>query len=284
MRCDSHVHIVGDLARYQQPADRRYTAGVADLATLRALAARRGIARFVIMQPSFYLADNSLLLESLDALEGQGRGVATINPAKADPGRMAEYHARGVRGLRINLYSPADGKAPPLALIFDATAALAQRQGWHVEVIAPLPVLLAASEVLARSKVPVVIDHFGLFAGFTPNSETGKGLLALLGLPHVWIKLSAPYRCSADATATKPDPAWLAAILGAAAERCVWGSDWPHTPRHEDQTGNAVAVPYRDLRYEEVVDGFLAALPSTATADMILDRNPAALYGFPHKG
>ena len=76
----------------------------------------------------------------------------------------------------------------------------------------------------------------------------------------------------------------LAAILAAAAERCVWGSDWPHTPRHEDQTGNAVAVPYRDLRYEEVVDGFLAALPSTATADMILDRNPAALYGFPHKG
>jgi len=283
MRCDSHVHIVGDLARHPQPADRPYTAGVAELATLRALAARRGITRFVIVQPSFYLGDNSLMLESLDALAGQGRGVAAIDPAKADAGRMADYHARGVRGLRLNLYSPADDKAPPLAAIFGATAALAQRQGWHVQVIAPLPALLAASEILARSKVPVVIDHYGLFAGVTPDSAAGKGLLALLGWPHVWIKLSAPYRSTADATATKPDPAWLAAMLAAAPERCVWGSDWPHTPPHEAQTGNAVALPYRAIRYPDLVDGFLAALPSTAAADMILVRNPAALYGFPHK-
>jgi predicted TIM-barrel fold metal-dependent hydrolase len=284
MRCDSHVHIVGDLARYPQPADRPYTAGIAELATLRALAARRGIARFVIVQPSFYLDDNTLMLESLDALEGQGRGVAAIDPVKADPGRMADYHARGVRGLRLNLYSPANDKTPPLASIFDPTAALALRQGWHVQVIAPLAALLAASEILAGSRVPVVIDHYGLFAGISPGAAAGKGLLALLGLPHVWIKLSAPYRCTADATATKPDPAWLAAMLAAAADRCVWGSDWPHTPPHEAQTGNAVAAPYRDIRYEDLVDGFLAALPSTAAADMIMVRNPAALYGFPHKG
>jgi len=124
--------------------------------------------------------------------------------------------------------------------------------------------LLEASRDLASSPAPVVIDHYGLYSGFTPNDAGGRSLLALLGLPHVWVKLSAPYRSMDNAVAAKPDPAWLAAILAAAADRCVWGSDWPHTPPHELQTGNAVAVPYRDLRYEDVVDGFLAALPSAA--------------------
>jgi len=284
MRCDSHVHIVGDPARYRQAADRPYTAGIADLAVLRRLAARRGIARFVIVQPSFYRTDNTLLLESLDALGGQGRGVAVLDPANASPALMADYHARGVRGLRINLYTLPGGKPPPLASMFAANAALARGQGWHVEVIAPLTMLLEASGDLTRSPVPVVIDHYGLYAEFTPDDAKGRGLLELLRLPHVWIKLSAPYRSMDDAVATKPDSAWLAAILAAAPGRCVWGSDWPHTPPHELQTGDAVAVPYRDLRYEDVVDGFLAALPSAATADKIMIHNPAALYGFPHKG
>jgi len=284
MRCDSHVHIVGDPARYKQAADRPYTAGIADLAVLQLLAARRGIARFVIVQPSFYLTDDTLLLESLDALGGQGRGVATVDSADAPPALMADYHARGVRGLRINLYTLPGGKPPPLASVFAATASVARMQGWHVEVIAPLALLLEASRDLAFSPVPVVIDHYGLYSGFTPDDAGGRGLLALLGLPHVWVKLSAPYRSMDDALATKPDPAWLAAILAAAVDRCVWGSDWPHTPPHELQTGDAVAVPYRDLRYEDVVDGFLAALPSAATADKIMIHNPAVLYGFPHKG
>ena len=284
MRCDSHVHIVGDPARYKQAADRPYTAGIADLAVLQLLAARRGIARFVIVQPSFYLTDDTLLLESLDALGGQGRGVATVDSADAPPALMADYHARGVRGLRINLYTLPGGKPPPLASVFAATASVARMQGWHVEVIAPLALLLEASRDLAFSPVPVVIDHYGLYSGFTPDDAGGRGLLALLGLPHVWVKLSAPYRSMDDALATKPDPAWLAAILAAAVDRCVWGSDWTHTPPHELQTGDAVAVPYRDLRYEDVVDGFLAALPSAATADKIMIHNPAVLYGFPHKG
>lgn len=284
MRCDSHVHIVGHPARYKQAADRPYTACIADLAVLQRLAARRGVARFVIVQPSFYRTDNTLLLESLDALGGQGRGVAVLDPENAPPELMADHHARGVRGLRINLYTRPGDKPPPLASAFAANAALARGQGWHVEVIAPLAMLLEASGDLARSTVPVVIDHYGLYAGFTPNDAGGRGLLALLRLPHLWVKLSAPYRSMDDAVATKPDPAWLAAILAAAPERCVWGSDWPHTPPHELQTGDAVAVPYRDLRYEDVVDGFLAALPSASTADKIMIYNPAVLYGFPHKG
>ena len=42
------------------------------------------------------------------------------------------------------------------------------------------------------------------------------------------MKLSAPYRVSDDPPNTRPDPAWLAAILERAKERCLWGSDRAH--------------------------------------------------------
>jgi predicted TIM-barrel fold metal-dependent hydrolase len=97
--------------------------------------------------------------------------------------------------------------------------------------------------------------------------------------PHIWTKLSAPYRSAVNPLETKPDPVWLAAILSRAAERCIWGSDWPHTPPPELQSGNAIPLAYRALRYEDVVDDFLCALPANL-AERIMIRNPAALYGF----
>jgi len=105
-------------------------------------------------------------------------------------------------------------------------------------------------------------------------------LLKLLAMPHVWIKLSAPYRVSANQLATRPDPAWLAAILAVAPDRCVWGSDWPHTPPHEEQFGSAVLGVYRNLRYETLVDDFIVAVGSIELTERIFADNPARLYEF----
>src|SRR3954449_4026819 len=103
MRCDSHVHIVGPIGKYPQVPDRTYLAGEASVETLQRLGAARGITRFVIVQPSFYGADNAATLDALDQLGGQGRGVAVVDPAAASPDSLAMFQRRGVRGLRINL-------------------------------------------------------------------------------------------------------------------------------------------------------------------------------------
>jgi predicted TIM-barrel fold metal-dependent hydrolase len=280
MYCDSHVHIVGDVARYPQyPADRPYTAAPAALADLRRLGAARGIERFVIVQPSFYESDNRLLLETLAALGENGRGVAVVD-TDASREQLADAARRGVRGLRLNLYSRPGDSAAPLATVFGATAEAARRFDGHVEVIAPLTMILANAQLLRGAAVPVVIDHYGLYGDTAPTSAAGRDLLALLALPHVWIKLSAPYRNGGGPLNMTPDAAWLAAILEAAAARCVWGSDWPHTPPQEQQTGNAIPLPYRPLRYGDIVDGFLRALPSAELAERIMEANPARLYGF----
>jgi predicted TIM-barrel fold metal-dependent hydrolase len=281
MRCDAHVHIVGPVYRYPQVPTRMFLAAEAKLEVLRRGAAPHGISRFVIVQPSFYGTDNTLLLETLDVLGDHGRGVVVVD-ASAPPESLGDYARRGVRGLRLNLYSPTqERESEPLDKAFAAATKLAQAFDWHVEVIASLPVLLDCADVLARSAVPVVVDHYGLYGRSLPDSREGRALLDLVGLPHVWMKLSAPYRVSDDRLETRPDSAWLEAMLARAADRCVWGSDWPHVPPHETQTGAMLPVPYRDIPYERLVDDFLRELGSTALADLLMQDNPARLYGFP---
>ena len=279
MRCDSHVHIVGPPERYPQAAERTYLADIATLKQLESMSATRAVRRFVIVQPSFYGVDNSLLLESLDVLAGRGRGVAVVNPHVTSARTLATYAAQGVRGLRINLYSPLREKAP-LATRFADIAGLAHELNWHIEVIAPLAMLSENATLLANSRVPVVIDHYGVYGSFGPEQAEGRILLKLLAMPHVWIKLSAPYRVSSNPLATKPDLRWLAAILAVAADHCVWGSDWPHTPPHEEQFGSDVLGSYRNLRYEMLVDDFMTAVGSAELAERILSDSPARLYDF----
>jgi predicted TIM-barrel fold metal-dependent hydrolase len=280
MRCDTHVHIVGPRDQYRQIPTRTYLAAPAPLDELRSRAATRMISRFVLVQPSFYGTDNTLLLEALDQLGGQGRGVAVIDPAAATPQMLAEFSARGVRGLRINLYSTL-GDVVPLAKRFRPIADCARAAGWHVEVIASLQVLIENGELLSRARMPIVIDHYGLYGKKSPESVDGRRLLELLREPHVWTKLSAPYRNSDDPLATRPDTAWLEAILAVAEDRCVWGSDWPHTPPHDSHRGADVPLAYRALSYKTLVDDCLDALGSSQRADRIMRENPRRLYNFP---
>ncbi|WP_158744074.1 amidohydrolase [Acidisphaera sp. L21] len=278
--CDSHIHVVGDPGTRPQVADRTYTAGEAKLETLLRVANPQGVGRFVVVQPSFYGTDNSVTLEAIAALGANGRGVAVIDPARVTPAELAALAAGGITGLRINLYSTlAEQRGGSMQESFGAMAAVAQRYGWHVEVIATAAKLQEAAGLFAQSPVPVVIDHYGVHGGVTPASDTGQALLSLLRLPHIWMKLSAPYRCSDDPLATKPDPDWVAAILDAGSARCVWGSDWPHTAPHGRQTGAGVPLPYRSLDYATVLDDARSALPASL-ADGILRHNPARLYGF----
>ncbi|HYC15579.1 MAG TPA: amidohydrolase family protein [Pseudolabrys sp.] len=278
MRCDSHVHIVGAPDRYPQLAERTYFADVATLERLESVSAARAIRHFVIVQPSFYGVDNSLLLDSLDALGGRGRGVAVVDPELTSARTLSSMARQGVRGLRLNLYSPLREKLP-LAARIEAVGSLAHELNWHIEIVAALKMLSDNAALLASSRVPLVIDHYGLYAGFRPDQSESVALLKLLAMPFVWIKLSAPYRVSGNSSATKPDPAWLAAIVAAAQDRCVWGSDWPHTPPHEAQMGSAVLGAYRNLRYETLVDDFVEAIGSAELAERILSDNPTRLYG-----
>jgi predicted TIM-barrel fold metal-dependent hydrolase len=248
---------------------------------LQAAAQPTGVTRFVLVQPSFYGTDNSYLLETLDALKESVRGVVVLDPAVVSSRQLKELAAHGVCGVRVNFYS----KVSPLhqsALesVLQRFMELLPRDGWHIEVIATLPAIVAAAPVIRRSPLRIVIDHYGLPEDAEPQSDMGRTLLDLLRLPHVWMKVSAPYRVVHDPVATIPPSEWLKAFLDAAPDRCVWGSDWPHTPPRKEQQDARTILPYRNIDYRRLFSDFLAALPQASLGERILLSNPARLYGF----
>ena len=280
--CDCHVHVAGPIGRYPQIAARSYTAGLATLESLQTIAEPLGVSRFVIVQPSFYGTDNGCLLETLDALGERGRGVAAVEPAAASPSLLREYARRGVRGLRVNLYSAA-GEYPPhyLDKILETTISILPEESWHVEIIASLATIAAVSGTIKRARARIVIDHYGLPGEWHPESREGRCLLDLVAAPQVWVKLSAPYRTLGDPAATAPPSQWLEALVHAVPDRCVWGSDWPHTPTRDDRRGASAVAPYRKIEYARLLRDFCGALRDASLAKRILIANPERLYGFP---
>jgi predicted TIM-barrel fold metal-dependent hydrolase len=241
-----------------------------------------GVTRFVLVQPSFYGMDNTCVLDTLDALEGNGRGVVVVDPLAFSPRQIEEYGRRGVCGVRVNFYS----KFNPLASagvgeVLRRFMAILPRAGWHIEIIANLDTVIDAEAAIRSSTLPIILDHYGVPGNATPESSPGRKLLDLLRLPHIWMKVSAPYRVgAADPVATVPPADWLAALTAAAPDRCVWGSDWPHPPSRGDQKDKNATLPYRNIDYRRLLTDFLRALPDPALAERILVSNPARLYGF----
>ena len=275
---DCHVHVVGPLSRFPQEPTRHYTAAEAPLAALRQVA--EPVQRFVVVQPSFYGTDNEATLGACDTLNGRSRAVAVVDPAKVDDALAGQLKARGVAGLRINLNSRLKGDHRQIQGVLAQHAALAQRMGWHLQLVVPFTALLGAARLLEPLPVPVVIDHFGLPLGKAANSGEAHALRDIVAMQHVWVKLSAPYRLGLGEYNTATPRDWTALLLEAAPDRCLWGSDWPHVPPASEQRGPDSTPPNRPLSYGELIGDFMLALGNAELVRRVLVENPQRLYGF----
>jgi predicted TIM-barrel fold metal-dependent hydrolase len=149
-------------------------------------------------------------------------------------------------------------------LIEDAAARVAAL-GWHVQTFTTISVLKRVAEL----PVPLVVDHFGL-----PSSHDDVIWLAgQLRVANVYVKLSAPHRLAID-----PAPV-VRALVAANAERCLWGSDWPHTPSGA-RDPNAVQ-PLESIDDVAALERLRSWMGDERLFRKILVDNPARLYDFP---
>lgn len=275
--CDCHVHVFGPYDRFPLPERRTYTPPEATVADLRTLHAGLGIERVVLVQPSPYADDNSCLVATLGQLGPAGRGVAVIDPQA--PPALADLHAAGVRGVRVNLHSHgvSDPRAAADQLL--GTADLVAGLGWHVQVFATIDLLTALGDDLGRLPAPLVVDHFGFADPDAGVGAPGFGLLCeLLRAGRTWVKISAPERLPGDPD--RPAIAELArGLLAANADRVVWGSDWPHT------RGSTGHDPHTPQPFGEVDDvrglrRLREWVADDAAFAAVLAGNPARLYDF----
>lgn len=272
LACDSHMHIFD--AGFSPSPHWPRTPPHAPVAAYRQLQQRLGTARTVVVTPSTYGTDNACTLDALDQLGDSARGVAVVDAA-VDGTELSRLAARRVRGLRVNFVSPQSwGTTTPemLATLAGKVARHADCGGWHIQVFAHPEQIVALEPVLRALPVPLVIDHLGRIDPAEGLSAPAWGTLQrLLDGGNTWVKLSGAYMRSTVQGPRYADTLPLGrALVQAAPERLVWGSDWPHTTEQPGTVNDA-----------DLVDLLQAWAGTDAAMDRILVDNPARLYGFP---
>ena len=265
--CDCHIHIYDQ--RVPAVAGASLQPPDASLADYRAIQARMGTQRAVVVTPSTYGTDNRLVLAALDALGPHGRGVAVID-GQESPAGLQNLHTLGVRGARINLSQGVTHDAHNIAHLADHIAPL----GWHLQVLMPMEQLLDLAPVLQDLPVNLVFDHFARISPVHSGQHPAHDLvLDLLRQQRAWVKLSGGYLVSPLASTEDPALDALAqSYIDAAPDRVVWGSDWPHA------TASAGHQPMPDDARQVDCLARWAGTPERLHA--ILVTNPERLYGF----
>lgn len=262
---DCHFHIFGPQARYKLNPGRAYTPLEASMADYARVADTLGLQRFVIVQASIYGTDNSCALDAV-AQWGQqrARAVAVVDDG-FDATNLRRLHAAGVRGVRFNAVT---GNGTPLDQLSTLAARVAPL-GWHIQLYLHGEVLPELAPRLAALPVPVVIDHLGQVAAAKGVAHPEfQALLRLIGSGRAWIKLCG-YRASSTGYPFHDVAPMARALIEAAPERCVWGTDWPHP--------NFFGTMPDDGELFDLLGDWA---PDEAARHRILVDNPAKLYWF----
>lgn len=269
--CDCHAHVFGPYDRFPLDAAPPYPPPLAPAALHRDMLERAGLSRGVLVQPGAYGLAPDSLLAALAEGGGRLRGVALAD-ASIGEHTLAAWHAAGVRGLRfVEMTVPGGTGRYPGSVPVDQLAALAptlRALGLHAEVWATIDQAAALLPLLRASGVPVVLDHMaGMQAGRPVDDPAFRAVRDALGEGWLWVKLAL-----CRASRAFPDYGDIRpihdALLHAAPERMLWGSDWPHL-RLGDTSPDVSHLL-----------GILRDWACPPLADRVLVDNPAALYGF----
>jgi 2-pyrone-4,6-dicarboxylate lactonase len=264
--CDAHVHVFGPRARFAFAPERRFTPCEAPKERLFALHAMLGIERCVVVQSNAHGYDNAVSADAIASREGDYVGVALVPVTIADA-ELRRLDAAGFRGARFHFMRHLGTPTP-----IDDIIAFARRLaaiGWHLQMHFESEFIHELAPALARSPVPVVIDHMARIDASLGLDQPDFGALRdLVRRDHVWVKLSGAERLSRAGPPYDDAVPYARALIGDAGDRVLWGTDWPHP--------NLAHVPDDGA----LVDLIAAIAPSDAQRQALLVDNPARLYRF----
>jgi predicted TIM-barrel fold metal-dependent hydrolase len=234
-----------------------------------------GIERAVVVQPSVHGLDNSVTLDAVQGSRGRFRGVGRVD-ASTSRGEMERMREGGIRGVRFNLLDRPRGNVELDE--FDRVVDHIGGLGWSVDLHIDPKNLLEQENRLRALPVPVVFDHIGRIkptAGL--DQPAFQLLLDLLKDGRFWVKVSGADKiCNTQVHSYQGLPfvevvPFARAVIAAAPDRVIWGTDWPHS--------NNFAPGYTP-NDGDLVDLLGQFAPEESTRRKILVDNPAKLYGF----
>jgi predicted TIM-barrel fold metal-dependent hydrolase len=268
--CDAHMHVFGPADRYPRVPRPHYTLPDGTLDHFLTMMPVLGLERFVIVQPSYYGTDNACLLDALVETRARAgdiaRGVVMIE-TDIDDAELQRFHGLGVRAVRLDLFKRAQEPRADIQAYITLMAARVAPLGWHLQFYAPGYVVRDLVPFLADLRIDFVIDHMGYMLeedGLT-DADFDR-MLDLLRHGSGWLKLSGPYRVAKKKGYAAVEHL-ARAIVDAAPARAIWGSDWPHIPGSDRDTGELV----------NLLDRWA---PDPDVRRQVLADNPARLFDF----
>jgi len=265
--CDAHCHIFGPATRYPYAPGRSYTPPDAPLEMFQALHATLGVSRAVIVNASCHGDDNRPVTDAIAQSGGRYRGIANVSPGISD--RALEDLARsGIDGCRFTFLKRL-GQAMDLESFHGIVERIAPL-GWHVDIYLDPHTVADFAPMLRQLKVAYVIDHMGTHPAVDGVAHPNfQALLDLLRRDEkCWVKVTGLERSSTTGAPFADAVPLAAALIEAAPDRVLWGTDWPHP--------NLKRMP-NDADLVDVIPSYVS------DADLqlkLLVDNPARLFGF----
>ncbi len=268
LACDCHLHVFGDPAvfkdRNASPVHPSREANWEDALRMhRAVGFERG----VFVQPANYTTDHSYLLHALTRVPpGRYRATGIVDESVSEA-ELARLHDAGMRGVRFNFVRAF--KLAPSPRTLQNTIERITAFGWYVKIFIDADGWAEHIETFRRiSAVRLLIDHMGRI----PPAHPARSLvLDLLKRENVWMLLSNGQRQSAQTSGWDDMVELGRAFYATAPDRCIFGTDWPHTHSHKEGGG----PPEHAL-----VELLYRYLPDANARRAVLVDNPARLHGF----
>jgi 2-pyrone-4,6-dicarboxylate lactonase len=269
LACDSHAHVCGPRRRYSYAPQRTYTPPDSLLADYQRMLSMLGIERAVLVQPSVYGTDNTAMLDAMRAAGANFRGVAALAQNISDK-EIEAMHAAGIRGARLNIVDVKGGRGVLPVRELKELAHRIKPFGWHMEFLMHVDKFPDLDAMLDDFPVNTVYGHLGYIKTGQGTDNAGfQALLRLMRRGKAWVKLTGPYRISSQPLPHTDTNAFAHALIAAAPQQVVWGSDWPHVHIKTPMPNDA-----------DLCDMLAAWVPDEAQRKQILVDNPARLYGF----
>lgn len=267
---DTHIHMLAAASefplsptRVQNPAADIDMDGF--IARYKTQMETLGIDRTVVVHSIMYGADNAVTLEAIRRLGKNAKGIGLLQDG-ASEAEIDAFADAGIKGLRINYIHGGiltwDGAKAMIPMLKD--------RDMHIQMLVNTDKHLVdlAPEIRA-CEVPVVFDHIGWPDDIsTGPSEPGfQALCHLLSEGHAYAKLSGLYRLD-TAPFPRTDP-FVAQLVRANPERCLWASDWPYIMLADAVMSDAGTL----------LDAFDRVVPDNLRQQILVD-NPTKLYEF----
>lgn len=266
LACDAHCHVFGPAAKFPYAPDAPYWPPDSPVEALQKLHAIVGIERAVIVHASCHGADMRVTLDAIARSKGRYRGTCIVDENVSDKD-FERLHEGAIRGVRFNFVKHLGGR-PDMAF-FKRTVERVRFLGWHLILHLDAQDLVEFQDMFRQLPVPMVIDHMGrVEARHGLEQQPFKVMLAAMKNENCWVKICGAERVSSKGPPFTDAVPFARALIEAAPDRVLWGTDWPHP--------NVKWMPNDG----DLVDLFAQMAPEAKLQHKILVDNPARLYAF----